>query len=135
MEMKFLFLPVGNKTNDKGESFFYCPKTMKNFGTLTELIVEAHLSSHIECHCFNILSRNEGSKLIIECERSHQLHSVCTLKVYYENPRHLERINKIIELYTKSYNNGKIPELPKKFDIPLQKINDSLYPSLYSNTS
>ncbi|MGB9708135.1 MAG: hypothetical protein ACPLXC_02295 [Candidatus Pacearchaeota archaeon] len=108
MEMKFMFVPVGDKQDDQGKSFFYCPKTRRIFGPLQELIVELHQKPYIECHCFNILSKQEDSKLIIEYERSNQnMHSMCTLKIYYKNLAHLGKLEKIINLYIENYNKGK----------------------------
>lgn len=120
METKFLFVPVGDNQDNKGKSFFYCPKTRKIFGPLISLIVDEHLAHILECSCFNVLSKNEGSKIIIKCERSQNLHSLCTIEIKYENSSHLERLEKIISLYIQNYNNSKLltTELPKHFYKP-----------------
>ncbi|MEM4152687.1 MAG: hypothetical protein QXK80_01015 [Candidatus Pacearchaeota archaeon] len=120
METKFLFVPVGEKQGEKGQNFFYCPRTRKIFGPLADLIVEEHLKHLLECACFTILSKTEGSRIIIKCERTQNLHSLCHIEVKYENPAHLKRIENIIKIYTENYNNGKsiAVELPKKFYKP-----------------
>ncbi|MCX8193869.1 MAG: hypothetical protein N3G19_00685 [Candidatus Pacearchaeota archaeon] len=119
METKFLFVPVGEKQNEKGQNFFYCPKTRKIFGPLADLIVEEHLKHILECACFALLSRTEGSRIIIKFERTQNLHQMCHIEVKYENPSNLERIEKIVSLYIQNYNNGNtLVELPKQFYKP-----------------